>query len=300
MFGEKACGVVRFRCATMNDPLSDAPTATSTLVVERKKPTEITEQIAVPAALRDVPAGRTPSTHEAEETHPSVTETQPTIAEKRARTPVEQPTRALQQPPPPPPQAILESRIAAMSRPDAPTVPDLSVDFAPWAMSTAATAGIIAARPLVPPPAFLIELDTTKADELRKVIAALTGQSKKNFTIESLIGVAPPESLLSTLSVRRVTTANVAFSKRAQQLTSSGKDPALCLLRLERDEHLLEARVTIRQSRGKTPSVTMQLAATVATTIAEDIAAFEELRAAIGALWARPKAGGVESLVGSP
>ena len=258
----------------MNDPLSDAPTATSTLVVERKQPNEITEQITVPAVLRDTPEGTAAVAQADEETNASVTETQPTRG-----------PRAAAQPPPPPPQAVLESRIAAMSRLEAPPPLDLSVDFAPWAASTAASAGVIAARPLVPPPAFLIQIDTAKADELRSVIAALTGQSKKNFTVASLIGVAAPESILATLSVRRVTTANLAFSKRAQQLTASGKDPALCLLRLERGQRLLEARVTIRQTRGKTPSATMELAATVQTVIAEDVAAFEELRAAIGALW---------------
>ena len=191
------------------------------------------------------------------------------------------------QPPPPPPQAILESRIAAMSRPAAPPAVDLSVDFAPWAMGGAGSAGVIAARPVVPPPSFLVQIDTAKTDDLRKVIAALTGQSKKKFTIASLIGEPPSASILSTLSVRRVATANVAFSKRAQQLTSNRDEPALCLLRLEREERLLEARLRIRQSRpaAATPFTTLELMATVPTAIADDLQAFEELRAALAGVW---------------
>jgi len=274
----------------MTDELTDAATATHTQAVERPQrfAAESTSTQATAAggaganaALSGLVKARV--LEDPETTSPHV--------------PAERPVaRAPERPPPPPLQAVLESRVIATAKAAPPPEPQLSVDFAPWAMNAtvnpATSAGVFAARPVVPPPSFLVAIDPALADEIKKVIAALTGQSKKNFTMGSLIGDVSPESILATLSVRRVTTANVAFSKRAQQLTSSGNEPALCLLRLEREERLLEARVVIRQSRpGATlQTATMELTATAPTAIAEDIAAFEELRRAIATRWGVPVA----------
>jgi hypothetical protein len=289
----------------MRDPMAEAPTETSTLKVERPKrfaaestSTQVTAAggAGAAAAISGMRARAVAATEDEAGTATGMGGGAAFLRTGRVPAQAEPPPvpRVSEQPPPPPLQAVLESRVIANARTVAPPPPELSVDFAPWAMNatvnSAASAGVIAARPVVPPPAFLVELEPAKADDLRKVIAALTGQSKKNFTIESLIGAAAPESILATLSVRRVTTANVAFSKRAQQLTASGNEPALCLLRLERDERLLEARVVIRVSRpGQPHSAMMELTATAPTAIAEDLAAFQELRTALGSIWGLAK-----------